>query len=90
MFGYWNECYEFFGKFLVRFDDVLNFIFVWLIVFFYFFFGGRKVFEYYRLVRFKINFDKLMVVMSVVFGVWFEKFGVYCFLGKELKNEDIK
>ncbi|BAD85052.1 cobinamide synthase [Thermococcus kodakarensis KOD1] len=90
MLGYRNERYEFFGKFSARLDDALNFIPARLTVLLYLPLGGRKVPEYYRLARFKINSDKPMAAMSAVLGVWLEKPGVYRFPGKEPKNEDIK
>ena len=90
MFGYRNERYEYFGKFSARLDDVLNFIPARLTVLLYIPFGGRKVFRYYRLARFKINSDKPIAVMSAVLGVWLEKPGVYRFPGKAPGEEDIK
>lgn len=90
MLGYRNERYEFFGKFSARLDDVLNFIPARLTVLLYIPLGGRKVLEYYKLARFKINSDKPMAAMSAILGVWLEKPGVYRFPGKEPKNEDIK
>ncbi len=90
MLGYRNERYEYFGKFSARLDDVLNFVPARLTVLLYLPLGGRKVFRYYRLARFKINSDKPMAVMSAVLGVWLEKPGVYRFPGKAPENEDIK
>lgn len=90
MLGYRNERYEFFGKFSARLDDVLNFIPARLTVLLYLPLGGRKVIEYSRLARFKINSDKPMAAMSAILGVWLEKPGVYRFPGREPKNEDIK
>jgi len=90
MLGYRNERYEYFGKFSARLDDVLNFIPARLTVLLYLPLGGRKVFSYYRLARFKINSDKPMAVMSAVLGVWLEKPGVYRFPGRAPTDEDIK
>ncbi len=90
MLGYRNERYEFFGKFSARLDDVLNFIPARLTVLLYLPLGGRRVFHYYRLARFKINSDKPIAVMSAVLGVWLEKPGVYRFPGRTPKNGDIK
>ncbi|WP_297556319.1 adenosylcobinamide-phosphate synthase CbiB [Thermococcus sp.] len=90
MLGYRNERYEYFGKFSARLDDLLNFIPARLTVLLYLPLGGRNVFRYYRLARFKINSDKPMAVMSAVLGVWLEKPGVYRFPGKAPENEDIK
>lgn len=90
MFGYRNERYEFFGKFPARLDDVLNFVPARLTVLLYLPFGGRKVFRYYRLARFKINSDKPISAMSAVLGVWLEKPSLYQFPGRTPKNEDIK
>ncbi|WP_054841395.1 adenosylcobinamide-phosphate synthase CbiB [Thermococcus peptonophilus] len=90
MLGYRNERYEFFGKFSARLDDVLNFIPARLTVLLYLPLGRKKVLEYYKLARFKINSDKPIAVMSAVLRVWLEKPGVYSFPGGEPKNEDIK
>ncbi|WP_297507020.1 adenosylcobinamide-phosphate synthase CbiB [Thermococcus sp.] len=90
MLGYRNERYEFFGKFSARLDDVLNFIPARLTVLFYLPLGGRRVFRYYRLARFKINSDKPIAVMSAVLGVWLEKPGVYRFPGRTPEDRDIK
>ncbi len=90
MLGYRNERYEYFGKFSARLDDVLNFVPARLTVLLYLPLGGRKVFRYYRLARFKINSDKPIAAMSAVLGVRLEKPGVYRFPGRTPENEDIK
>jgi adenosylcobinamide-phosphate synthase len=90
MLCYRNERYEFFGKFSARLDDALNFIPARLTVLLYLPLSGRKVLEYYRMARFKINSDKPIAAMSAVLGVWLEKPGVYSFPGERPKNDDIK
>ncbi len=90
MLGYRNENYEYFGKFSARLDDALNFIPARLTVLLYLPLGGREVFRYYRLARFKINSDKPIAMMSAVLGVWLEKPGVYRFPGRAPTDEDIK
>ncbi|ASJ06889.1 adenosylcobinamide-phosphate synthase CbiB [Thermococcus pacificus] len=90
MLGYRNERYEYFGKFSARLDDVLNFIPARLTVLLYLPLGGRNVFRYYRLAKFKINSDKPIAVMSAVLGVWLEKPGVYRFPGRAPRDKDIK
>ena len=71
-------------------DDLLNFIPARLTVFLFLPFGPRRVLEYYRRARFKLNSDKPIAAMSAVLGVWLEKKGVYRFEGEEPKLEDIK
>lgn len=90
MIGYKTERYLYFGKFAARLDDLLNFIPARLTVFLFLPFGPKKVLEYYRRARFKLNSDKPIAAMSAVLGVWLEKKGVYRFEGEEPKLEDIK
>ncbi len=90
MIGYKTERYLYFGKFAARLDDLLNFIPARLMVFLFLPFGPKKVLEYYRRARFKLNSDKPIAAMSAVLGVWLEKKGVYRFEGEEPKLEDIK
>lgn len=90
MFGYRNERYEFFGKFVARLDDVLNFIPARITVLLYLPLAGEKVLRYWKLARFKINSDKPIGAMSAVLGVWLEKEGAYRFPGRAPELDDIK
>ena len=86
--GYRSERYLYFGKFIARLDDVLNFIPA-RISFLLFLPLSRKVTAYYRMARFKINGDKPIACMSAVLGVNLEKRGFYSFPGRKAELEDI-
>jgi len=90
MIGYKNERYLYFGKFAARLDDFLNFIPARVTVLLFLPFNPRKVIEYWRKAKFKVNSDKPIAAMSAVLGVWLEKKGVYRFEGKEPTLEDIR
>ncbi|MCD6139610.1 MAG: cobalamin biosynthesis protein [Thermococcus sp.] len=90
MIGYKNERYLYFGKFAARLDDFLNFIPARVTVLLFLPFNPRKVIEYWRKAKFKLNSDKPIAAMSAVLGVWLEKKGVYRFEGKEPTLEDIR
>ncbi|AGK60587.1 adenosylcobinamide-phosphate synthase [Archaeoglobus sulfaticallidus PM70-1] len=88
MIGYKDERYHHFGKFVAKLDDMLNFIPARLAVIFFIPFNPKKVWNYYRKARYKIN-DKAIAMMSAVLGVKLEKKGVYSFEGRDPEVEDI-
>ncbi|MCD6558775.1 MAG: cobalamin biosynthesis protein [Palaeococcus sp.] len=90
MIGYKNERYFYFGKFAARMDDLLNFIPARITVFLFLPFNPKRVLEYYKRAKFKLNSDKPIAAMSAVLGVWLEKEGLYRFDGVEPTLDDIK
>ncbi|WP_456326434.1 adenosylcobinamide-phosphate synthase CbiB [Palaeococcus sp. (in: euryarchaeotes)] len=90
MIGYKNERYFYFGKFAARLDDLLNFIPARITVFLFLPFNPKRVLEYYKRAKFKLNSDKPIAAMSAVLGVWLEKEGLYRFDGVEPTLDDIK
>lgn len=87
--GYKTRKHLYFGKFVARLDDILNFIPARISFLLFLPLSPRKVTEYYRMARFKINGDKPIACMSAVLGVNLEKRGVYSFPGSKAKQEDI-
>ncbi|ADB57372.1 adenosylcobinamide-phosphate synthase CbiB [Archaeoglobus profundus] len=90
MIGYRNEKYEYFGKFSARLDDILNFIPARITVLLFLPLKPKRVWQYCRLAKFKINSDKPIACMSAVLSVWIEKEGVYRFEGRNPRLEDVK
>ncbi len=86
--GYRTERYEYFGKFVARLDDLLNFIPSRIAVLL-FLPLSRRVWSYYRMAKFKINGDKPIAAMSAVLGVKLEKRDCYSFPGRNPENNDI-
>lgn len=90
MIGYKNGRYFYFGKFAARLDDLFNFIPARITVFLFLPFNPKRVLEYYKRAKFKLNSDKPIAAMSAVLGVWLEKEGLYRFEGREPALDDIK
>ena len=90
MIGYKKPRYLYFGKFAARCDDVLNFIPSRLTVLLFIPLNPKKVINYWRRARYKINGDKPIAAMSAVLGVMLEKKGIYKFEGRNPKLKDIE
>ncbi len=90
MVGYKKPRYLYFGKFAARCDDVLNFIPSRITVLLFIPLNPKKVINYWRMARYKINGDKPIAAMSAVLGVMLEKKGVYKFKGRNPNLHDIE
>jgi|Deesub1362A_J573_1020465.scaffolds.fasta_scaffold00340_12 adenosylcobinamide-phosphate synthase len=89
MIGYRTGKYVYFGKFIARLDDLLNYIPARIAFCLFLPLSPRRVAAYYKLARFKINGDKPVACMSAVLGVNLEKKGVYSFPGRKAGLKDV-
>ena len=89
MIGYKKPEYLYFGKFVARCDDILNYIPSRITVLLLIPFNPKKVIRYWKSAKYKINGDKPVAGMSAVLGVMLEKEGVYKFEGRKPEVKDI-
>lgn len=91
LFGYRTPCYEWFGKFPARFDDLLNILPSRLTAMIILIFNPSRAWEYLR--RYggiKINATYPMSAFAGVLGVGFEKIGYYKFHGPLPEKHDVQ